>query len=518
MTDILNIQKLSEYEENNRIEAKKAKSAVPDSVWETYSSFANTEGGIILLGVDEREDHSLVVTGVDDVHKVKTDFWNQINNPQKVNVNILLDRMVYEHEVEGKQIVIVEVPRADRTIRPVYIGNNPLGGTFRRNGEGDYRCTKEQVSAMLRDSSEITQDRRVIQEMDNSVFCPQTVKDYRDRFRNFHSTHIWNNDDDEIFLRHIGAISLSKEDQRFHPTVAGLLMFGYEYEITREMPQYFLDYREELDPTLRWTHRLVSTSGDWSGNLYDFFFRVYPRLVADLPVPFVLQDGLSRVDVPPTHKAMREFLLNTLAHADHYGRQGIVIRRNLNHIHFANPGDFRVELKSALLGGNSDPRNSVIMKMFGLVDVGDRAGTGMPDAIAVVNRDLGASVEYNVSFEPERTVLEISLREKTSDKLVKQAIKEPGTRDKSGIQGLIEQKTRDKIASIEGISEKTRDKLSLIMKYAEQKEVVRNHEIAELCEVGDDRARVLLMTLVDNKLLKAEGDKKDRRYIFIMNE
>ena len=170
MTDILNIQKLSEYEENNRIEAKKAKSAVPDSVWETYSSFANTEGGIILLGVDEREDHSLVVTGVDDVHKVKTDFWNQINNPQKVNVNILLDRMVYEHEVDGKQIVIVEVPRADRTIRPVYIGNNPLGGTFRRNGEGDYRCTKEQVSAMLRDSSEITQDRRVIQEMDNSVF------------------------------------------------------------------------------------------------------------------------------------------------------------------------------------------------------------------------------------------------------------------------------------------------------------------------------------------------------------
>ena len=158
------------------------------------------------------------------------------------------------------------------------------------------------------------------------------------------------------------------------------------------------------------------------------------------------------------------------------------------------------------------------MKMFGLVDVGDRAGTGMPDAIAVVNRDLGASVEYKVSFEPERTVLEISLKGKTNDKQQKQAINEPKTRDKSDKQGINAHKTRDKIASIEGISDKTRDKLSLIMKYAEQKEVVRNHEIAELCEVGDDRARVLLMTLVDNKLLKAEGDKKDRRYIFIMNE
>lgn len=89
--------------------------------------------------------------------------------------------------------------------------------------------------------------------------------------------------------------------------------------------------------------------------------------------------------------------------------------RDLNHIHFASPGDFRDELKSALLGGNSDPRNSVIMKMFGLVDVGDRVGTGMPDALAVVNRDLGASVEYNVSLVPERTVLEISLRGKTRD-------------------------------------------------------------------------------------------------------
>ena len=51
-------------------------------------------------------------------------------------------------------------------------------------------------------------------------------------------------------------------------------MFGEEYRIVRRFPDYFLDYREELGSTIRWTNRIQSSSGDWSGNLFDFFFRV----------------------------------------------------------------------------------------------------------------------------------------------------------------------------------------------------------------------------------------------------
>ena len=49
--NILEPNKLEEYREGNQLEAKAAQGGMPDTLWDSYSAFANTDGGCILLGV-----------------------------------------------------------------------------------------------------------------------------------------------------------------------------------------------------------------------------------------------------------------------------------------------------------------------------------------------------------------------------------------------------------------------------------------------------------------------------------
>ncbi|MDE7419403.1 MAG: putative DNA binding domain-containing protein [Muribaculaceae bacterium] len=367
--------KLGEYREHNQLEAKKAKGGFPGSFWETYSAFANTDGGIILLGVREEKDGRLVPEDV-DAEKLEKDFWNMVNNRQKISANIVTRSMVKIVPVDGKNILVVRVPRAERAARPVYVGTDPKSGTYRRNHEGDYHCSLDEMSLMFRDAAYVTQDAKVLDKMDMTVFCKDSVKGYRNFFRSTHTNHLWNNEDDEMFLRKIGAIGIG-EDGKYHPTAAGLLMFGYEYEITREFPNYFLDYQENRSlGATRWTDRIVSTSGDWSGNVFDFVIEALRRMQQGLKVPFVLKGNL-RVDDTPIHKLLREAITNACVHADFYGRQGLVIQKSEDGYRLSNPGTVRISISDAIEGGISDPRNGIMLKIFSLIEFGERAGSGL---------------------------------------------------------------------------------------------------------------------------------------------
>lgn len=482
MIDYLYLEK---YKENNRIEAKKALGGLPKSIWETYSAFANTIGGVILLGVEELEDKTLKAMNLTNPEKLIKEFWDIVNNSNKVSVNILSNKDVTIENINGNNIVVIRVPRAGRNDRPVYIDSNPFSGTYRRNGEGDYKCTKDEVQAMTRDASIKTQDMLVLDKMGLDVFDYDSVKRYRIRMKNYRPGHVWEELEDIEFLYKLGAVGRG-DDGNMHPTSAGLVMFGFEYEIVKEYPHYFLDYQERLDDDTRWTDRIVSTSGDWSGNIYDFYFRVYNKITQDIKVPFKM-DGGNRIDDTIVHKALREALANCLINTDYYGRQGVVIVKDKKQITLSNPGGFRIDIEVAKIGGISDPRNATLIKMFNLIDIGERSGSGIPNIYNVWNKQGWAAPSIIEKFDPERIELILPLG--------KTDTKKPTL------------KTDTKKTTLKSVTQK-----NAIIDYLTYNAEGRITDFENLLGLQKSRVKELVYSLVNEGLVIAEGTIKNRVY------
>ena len=441
LIDKFDISQFYSYREDNRFEVKAAEGGLPHSLWETYSAMANTYGGVIICGVRERNDGTWFTTGMKNASKLLKNFWNQINDRAKVSVNLLRESDVKVYTINDDVILVIEVPSTDRETKPVYINGDMFRGSFKRNNEGDYHCTEAEVKAMLRDQTRLTMDMKVLTNMELSDFEKESVKSYRVWFSTRHPDHAWTKLPDDEFLEMIGAASDDCEDKRMHPTCAGILMFGKEHKITREYPAFFLDYKDHADPSVRWTDRIQSQSPDWSGNVFDFFTLVSRKLLRMLKVPFKLVD-MVRIDETPMHNAVREALVNCLVNTDYYLSRGVLIDSYDDKIIMKNPSTSIVGKRQMLRGGDSEPRNANIMKMFNLLGFGEHAGSGVPDIFSIW-REAGfvepTIDEYFGGDEPNKTVVTLPLVEKNQSFIEK--------RTKKGTKKGTKQKEKEERAS-----------------------------------------------------------------------
>ena len=149
---MIDLSRIEQYRESNRIEAKKATGGLPESIWETYSAFANTLGGVILLGVEEDPNRMLHPVDLPAPEWLVEEFWTLVNDPKIASVNLLKDEDVQIKDIEGKQIIVIMVPQAQQADRPVYIYGDPFSGTYCRRGDGDYRCTHAEVQQMQQEA------------------------------------------------------------------------------------------------------------------------------------------------------------------------------------------------------------------------------------------------------------------------------------------------------------------------------------------------------------------------------
>lgn len=405
----MGLSNLDKCKESNYLEAKSAQGGIPRSIWETISAFANTGGGMIVLGAKELRDGTLEISGLSDADKMLDDFWNAAHSPDKLYPCVLSDKDVRIEEIEGAQLIVVDVPRADRHLRPVYVNGNPMTGTYRRDHKGDYRCAASEIHAMYRDASDESVDSYVHENLTVSDLSAETIASYRTSYGIHHDSHAWTELPTDEFLCRIGAARVGS-DGAVHPTSAGLLMFGEEWRIMAEFPHYFLDYRQELDPDERWQMRITSQDDSWSGNVFDFYRRAYNNMKQALQVPFRLDENSLRVDETDAHDALREAMANCLTNADYHERRGVVFLWKEDELRLSNPGGFRIDIEAAYIGGNSDPRNETMMKMFSLINVGERAGGGIPDMVKKWEKTGYERPVLSEEVNPERSTITLPLR------------------------------------------------------------------------------------------------------------
>lgn len=375
------VEDLMLYGERINVEYKEAFDALPKSVWETYSSFANTIGGVIVLGIKEHLNRSanerFEIKGVGNVDRLLKSFWDTVNS-DKVSRNILVDEDVECVDYDGKNIVVIRIPMANYTMRPVYINRNLLGGSFKRNYEGDYHCTDEEVKSMLRDANENGNDGVMIENYNMDDIDLPTLRAYRNRFEIRNVDHVFNQLDDKEFLRNMGGYTVDRNTRREGLTVAGLMMFGKGLSVRERFDNIRMDYidKENADDNSRWSDRFTY-DGTWENNLYNFFTRVMPKLTSNLKRPFKLE-GMERIDDTPVHKAIREAMTNMIIHADFFITGVLKVEKYSNEFIFSNPGSLMLPIEDIMIGGNSKARNPRIQNMLRMIGYGDNIGSGYP--------------------------------------------------------------------------------------------------------------------------------------------
>ena len=390
-------------------QGREGKGELPDDFWKSYSAMANADGGVILLGVQEKPRGRFKALGLGDIERVRKALWDNLHNRKQISVNLLSEADVESIEVDGKTVLRIRVPRATRQLRPVHVGSNPFGGTYLRRYEGDYAVDEEVVRRLLAERVEDSRDERVLKGFDFSDLDMDTVAAYRNRFAAVRPGHVWTDLPLPEFLERVGAWGKNRDEGYPGLRLAGLLMFGRAEVIRDALPHYMVDFQErsEARAEKRWIDRLVP-DGSWSGNVYDFFRKVYQRLTADLKVPFQLQEGQRRDDTP-VHEALREALVNTLIHADYSGRASVLVVKRPDMFGFRNPGRMRIPPALAVLGGNSDCRNRRLQTLFQLVGYGDHAGSGLPKIYKNwAGQHWRRPVLYELA-EPEQTLMELRM-------------------------------------------------------------------------------------------------------------
>ena len=157
----------------------------------------------------------------------------------------------------------------------------------------------------------------------------------------------------------------------------------------------------------------------------------------------------------------------------------------------------RIEISTAISGGVSDPRNSTMLKMFNFIDIGERAGSGIPNIFSVWKEQKWSDPILTEKFDPDRITLSLPLSANNT------AEKKPSEKT---VRKNRQKKPSDKISET---------RVKQIIEYMNSIEAATAQEIADAIGLSLSQTKDYLRKLVDADILVYEGKTKSRVYRII---
>lgn len=364
--------------DNLDVEAKASKTALPRSVKESICAFANTNGGLILLGVAEEDGFAVV--GVDDPAKIASDLaaaFNDLEPAPRPTIQM--------YRVEDRWVVAAEVPEFDASEKPCYVVARGMSrGSYVRVHDGDKLLSNYEVQLLLGNRGQPVHDTETVAGATVSAdLDPEAVRSFAMRVRDLRPQLTRGLTDEQILLRQRLAAS---EGGDLRPTLAGLLSLGV--------------YPQQFFPQLMVTLVVYPTP---EGPDLDSGTRFLDNVAVEGSIPVMARDALIAIKRNMRRRsvvagvgrsetweypeaALREAVVNALVHRDlsptSRGTQ-VQIEMYPDRLTIRNPGGLHgpvsvtglTEASTPDAAGTSSARNSFLLKALEDVQLPGEDGT-----------------------------------------------------------------------------------------------------------------------------------------------
>ena len=384
MNDIDSLQKLVDYlmlvgRDTAQVEVKESVGKLSRSIMQTLSAFANGSGGIIILGLSEKDGFQ-PAKGF-DAQRAADALSDMCSNKLTPALRPLIEIV----PINGGNVVVAEIDEIAPHDKPCYVTERGMyKGGFIRVADSDRRLTYYEIDRLLEERTQPRHDFELVREAGMLHLDQNLVGAFLSRQREIHP-RVFGTLNDEDALRSLKVIAVD-ENGNDHPTLAGLLALGsFPQEFYPRLTVYFTSYmgtEKVTDGRIKYLDALSAV-----GSVPQVMESVLHAIRKNMKSQGVLE-GLYRNEVPEYPEgALREALCNAVMHRDYSpiarGTQ-VFVDMYADRIEFINPGGLYggVTVDTLDEPGVSSTRNQQLSRLLEMTPypeggyVAENRGTG----------------------------------------------------------------------------------------------------------------------------------------------